>query len=206
MPSRFKRGIVTAAVCAVAGTIGIGGSTAAEAVDPPAANTAEKAPVKAKNVVDRDYQVQKTGYWCSAAAARIALSTHNVSVSQQTLASHMGVTPNMGLPDVKNLPGALNHYSNTKHYEVKKSSNDGLLKKKLTKDVIHNAKFGHAVVINVVKIGSAKFGGGHYATIVGYKNHGNQFLIADPADGARESVWLSADDVVSGIKLNRYVA
>jgi hypothetical protein len=171
----------------------------------------DDAPVKADaaviggHVIRHQYQVQQRPYWCSAAAARIALTARGITVSQAELARFMHVTRN-GLPNIGNLRDALNHYTHSRFYQVKQWPNNGVLKSKLTADVRYDIDRGHAVVINVVRIGRAHFPGGHYATIVGYRNGGAQFAIADPASAKRQLIWLSADDVVGGIKLHRYVA
>ncbi len=165
----------------------------------------EAAVVAGGKVLKYGYEVQKTGYWCSAAAARIALTVRGKTVSQAELANYMHVTRN-GLPNIGNLRDALNHYTGSHFYQVKQWPNNGVLKSKLTADVRSDVDRGYAVVINVVRIGNAHFPGGHYATIVGYRNGGAQFAIADPASAKRRLVWLSADDVVGGIKLHRYVA
>jgi Peptidase_C39 like family len=173
--------------------------------------TNDDAPVKADTavtggrVIRHQYQVQQRPYWCSAAAARIALTARGITVSQAELARFMHVTHN-GLPNIGNLRDALNHYTHSRFYQVKQWPNNGVLKSKLTADVRYDIDRGHAVMINVVRIGHAHFPGGHYATIVGYRNGGAQFAIADPASAKRQLIWLSADDVVGGIKLHRYVA
>jgi hypothetical protein len=164
-----------------------------------------EAVVAGGKILHYGYEVQKTGYWCSAAAARIALTVRGKTVSQAELARYMHVTHH-GLPNISNLRDALNHYTGSHHYQVKQWPSKAVLKSKLTADVRTDIDHGYAVVINVVRIGHAHFRGGHYATIVGYRNGGAQFAIADPANHKRRLVWLSADDVVGGIKLHRYVA
>src|SRR5699024_8970557 len=107
-----------------------------------------------------NYQVQKTFYWCSAAAARIALSTHDVSVKQGTLASYMDVSRDGGLPNLNNLRKAMNKYSKNGSYELYQWNNKTTLRQQLTKHVIANVDAGHGVIINVTRIDKAKFPGG----------------------------------------------
>jgi peptidase C39-like protein len=45
-------------------------------------------------VLNIQYQVQSTGYWCGPAATRIALSARIAPPSQQTLADQLGTTTN----------------------------------------------------------------------------------------------------------------
>lgn len=160
---------------------------------------------KADKVLKHDYQVQETGYWCSAASARIALSCRGVAVSQGTLADAMGVTPDVGLPDIANLQNTMNHY-NSAGYKVKQWSSESELLTQLKADVKHNIDGGYAAILNVVRIGSAEFPGGHYAPIVGYRNDLAELLIADPSSSSRQTTWLPATDVANGVKLFRYVA
>ncbi|MCP2249156.1 C39 family peptidase [Lentzea aerocolonigenes] len=172
-----------------------------ETVIPAAAELA----VQGEGVLPYEFQVQKTGYWCSAAAARIALTARGKKVEQSTLASYMKVTTD-GLPNIKNLESALDHYTGSTYYQVKQWSSDTQLKQRLKEDVIYNANKGHAVVINVIRLNGRSYSGGHYATIVGYRAGGNEFAVADPAYAGGRLAWLSVSSVSSGIKLRRYVA
>ncbi|MDX8149445.1 C39 family peptidase [Lentzea sp. BCCO 10_0061] len=139
--------------------------------------------IQGEGVLPHQFQVQKTGYWCSAAAARIALAARG-----------------------KNLADALDHYTGSTCYEVKQWSTDAQLLQKLKADVVYNADRGHAVVINVIRLNDRNCSGGHYATIVGYRAGGNEFAVSDPACAGDGLHWLSASTVSSGIKLRRDVA
>jgi len=72
--------------------------------------------IQGGGVLPYEFQVQKTGDWCSAAAARIALTARGKKVEQSTLASYMKVTTN-GLPNIKNLESALDHYTGSQWNE-----------------------------------------------------------------------------------------
>lgn len=161
--------------------------------------------IQGEGVLPHQFQVQKTGYWCSAAAARIALTARGKYIEQSTLASYMHVTTD-GLPNIKNLENALDHYTGSTYYQVKQWSTDAQLLTKLKADVVYNADRGHAVVINVIRLNGRSYSGGHYATIVGYRAGGNEFAVSDPAYSGGGLAWLSASNVSSGIKLRRYVA
>lgn len=198
-----KLGSLLATAVAVVSMIGLAGGAAHAAT---ASNVVPEVGIAAEGVLGHQYQVQETGYWCSAAAARIALSARGKSVSQADLARFMKVTSSVGLPNIKNLENALDNYTGSTYYQVKQWSSDAQLREKLAADVRYNVDRGHAVVINVIRVAGANFPGGHYATIVGYRNGGAQYAIADPASASRRLIWLGADDVASGIKLRRYVA
>ncbi len=202
------------AVALMIGALLAGGSGSAAAASPmlalggdaPVASYQATKRVVASQVVLRyAYQKQETGYWCSAAAARIALSVRGKYVSQGALAQYMRVSPSIGLPNINNLRDALNYYTGTRYYETKQLASDAALRKSLRYDVLYNVSRGHAVVINVTRIAGARFAG-HYATIVGYSRNGAEYLISDPASASRWAIWLGADDVASGVKLRRYVA
>ena len=200
MRKTTRRGVLAAAIVGIAGTVGYATVSSAYA------NPETAAKPRAEKVVPHTYRVQETNYWCSAASAQISLSAREITVSQSELASYMGVTPDVGLPDIANLRDALNNYTGGAGYKVKQWSSDAELTQKLTEDVIYNVDGGYTVVPNVVRIADAEFPAGHYAPIVGYRNGGDEFLIADPSNSKREAIWLGVADFVSGVKLYRYVA
>ena len=156
-----------------------------------------------------NYQKQAAGHWCSAAAARIALSVRGKMVSQKTLAAELKLAPasttGPGLQSINTLADTLNKHLGRRYYKVYQWS-DTNLPTKLREHVRYNIDHKLAVVINVNNIGDVHFPPGHYAVIVGYRFHGSEYLIADPSDPSRQRIWMSAKKVVAGIKLNRYVA
>lgn len=151
------------------------------------------------------YQQQETGYWCAAASARIALTAKGKYIPQSTLASYMGIRPDIGLPNINNLKNALNHYTGVGYYQVKQWGSDAELRTRLLADVKFNVDRGWATVINVTRLGGRSYPGGHYAVIVGYRGS-THYAISDPAYPQHQRIWLTVSDVTSGIKLRRYVA
>jgi hypothetical protein len=151
------------------------------------------------------YQPQQTSYWCSAGAARIALSVRGRIVAQAELARRMKLNSEVGLPSINNLRDALNDYTGSQSYDVKDLDNDTELHQQLRADVLENISRGYAVVVNVDRIGGRRVKG-HYATIVGYRANGASYLFADPASSREGVRWRNAEDVVRDIKLDRYVA
>lgn len=195
-PSRL--GLVATTVVALV-TLLAADAPAAQATRPVGTDGSER-------VLRYEYEVQKTQFWCSAAAARMALSARGKSVTQRQLADYMKLNPAQGLPNIANLASALNHFTGSGYYQVKQWSNDAQLRDRLRADVVHNINRHHAVVINVRWLPGQRFDG-HYATIVGYRNSGDEFLVADPATAGRRHMWLSADTVAQHVvKLRRYVA
>lgn len=203
----MKLGKIVGTVLAASIALGLSTPVAAlaasnETVIPAAAELG----IQGEGVLPHQFQVQQTGYWCSAAAARIALTARGKYPSQQELANYMKLTPSTGLPNIKNLENALDRWTGSTYYQVKQWGDNATLLAKLKYDVRYNADRGHAVVINVIRLNGRNYSGGHYATIVGYRAGGNQFAVADPAYAGGALHWLDAGNVASGIKLRRYVA
>ena len=161
------------------------------------------------HVLSYQYEKQAAPHWCSAASARIALSGRGNAVSQATLARELGLGPasarGPGLRGIDKLANTLNEHVPGGHYQVKQPSSSEL-PAKLAADVRYDIDHNLAVVINVNRIGDVVFKPGHYAAIVGYRANAGEYLVADPSNTVRQHLWLSARTVVSGIKLNRYVA
>lgn len=162
------------------------------------------------HVLAHQYQAQQASHWCSAAAARIALTVQGRrDVTQATLAKDLqlpGAHANgPGLQDITLLRNALNRYIPDNRYQLHQYGN-GVLPERLATHVRQNIDAKLAVVINVYWIGDTYFKPGHYATIVGYRANVSEFLVADPSNPQRRHVWLSAQTVVRGMKDNRYLA
>ena len=171
-----------------------------------------------EKVLSYSYRQQETYFWCSAAAAQIALSMRGTTVSQEQLRRQLNLAPRngvrppsdpfygetLGLQDPAHLVKTLNSYDPEKPYELRMPSNSEV-RVALRNDVRYNVNHRLGVLINVTKTGDLEVDG-HYMTIVGYRSGGARYLIADPFDSARKRVWMSADEVLSVLKLNRYIA
>ena len=104
-----------AAVMATTATLTIGALAA-----PAVAGAAPVAP-RSQHVLNVDYQVQETGYWCGPAATRIALSARGINVSQADMAAQLGTTTN-GTDWIGQVTGVLSNHVGW--YETKEMPND----------------------------------------------------------------------------------
>ncbi|KNX37018.1 C39 family peptidase [Luteipulveratus halotolerans] len=179
---------------------------------------ASAAPAHAQTwtILNHDYQVQETGYWCGPAATRIALSCRGVYQSQASLASQLGTTTN-GTDYIGQVTGVLaNHVG---WYETKNMPNDPptqAQKDLLWNDISYNIDRGYALVANIVAPPGNQPPGYpsnqtiyHYFTIIGYNRDPawRQAYIADPANfGGNNHYWLWFDQLASLIPPKGYSA
>ena len=108
---------------------------------------------RAEAVLNVQYQVQQTGYWCGPAATRIAISARTSNVpSQGTLASQLGTTTN-GTDWIGQVTGVLNRDLGSGWYETKEMPNDPPTQAQrdlLWRDIVLDINNGYAIVANIV--------------------------------------------------------
>lgn len=167
-----------------------------------------------EHVLDIDYQVQETGYWCGPAAARIALSARGIQISQADLAAQIG-TDEGGTDHISQITDTLS--SHVGWYETKEMPNDPPTQEQkdlLWNDIVHDIDNGYAVVTNIVAPPGNQPPGYppdqtiyHYFTVIGYDDAAGTVLIADPAsfDG-NQIYWLSFDQLSTLIPPKGYSA
>lgn len=163
----------------------------------------------ATRVLNATNQAQTQWYYCSAAAARMAISvSSNSPPSQDQLARELalGAPGEWGLENPDLLTKVLNTHipgAGYKFYYATSASSFG-------SDVFQSINRNRAVLINVTRIGPNGPWVGHWATVVGYSNYGAKLLVYDPWYGSSSrSLWLSATEVYNGLKVannRRYVA
>lgn len=162
----------------------------------------------ASNPLGFSFQSQPNGYYCSAATARMVLTARGVTVSQDALASQMGVTSSLGLPAIGNLSSALNNRTGSSAYVVRQWGSAGELASRLASDVTTAINAGHGVAMNVHYFrsgGTLHHSNGHYLAIMGY--NATQYYVADPASsGNGPGIWWSKSTVHGWTKAYRYVA
>ncbi|WP_298181262.1 C39 family peptidase [Saccharomonospora sp.] len=186
-----------------------------------AAATTEAPPVSASHVhaageviLDIDYQVQETGYWCGPAATRIALSARGIYRSQADLAAELG-THVGGTDWIGQVTGVLNGYVGW--YETKEMPNDPptqAQKDLLWRDIVLNINNNYPIVANIVAPPGNQPPGYppdqtiyHYFTVIGYNDIDRTVLIADPASfGGNQIYWLTFDHLASLIPPKGYSA
>jgi hypothetical protein len=173
-----------------------GGETTldAEEVDPTRAQSFSRAAVAAKiaeapakAVLDFTWFGQETGYWCGPGSTRMAISTHMTTPPSQTeLADFMGTTKEgtVRADEVR----ALNNYlaPSVAYVSVPMDSVPTQDQRDLLKaTVVSRISNGWPVVANVLSgwrpPGYPSGTIGHFVAVVGYDQHGDQVMIADPA-------------------------
>ncbi|MFG3419399.1 C39 family peptidase [Micromonospora sp. NPDC049460] len=155
-------------------------------------------PPKAKSL-DYDYQAQTTFYNCGPAAVRHALSAAGIARSQDALGAQLG-TDEMGTDSAEDTTRVLNATVKGDPYRTRMIPGGAATPAQMDQlqaDVVAAITDGRGVVVNVA--GSAtdtdggwhSFPGGHYIAVVGYQDEGRQVKIADSANPATASYWMS---------------
>ncbi|MGW4464334.1 C39 family peptidase [Micromonospora sp. NPDC004704] len=186
--------------------------TAAKAVATPT-KAAKKAPPASK-VLDYDYEAQINGWYCGPAATRIALTARDRQPSQDDVAAALGTTFN-GTNSADDVTRGLNSLAKTNFYTSTfiQGAPSPAQMDQLQADVVHAVSSGYAVVANIA--GSAtdtdggwhSYDGGHYLTVVGYRDSGRTVQIADPAfvNGV-SSYWMTTIDLANWMATRGYSA
>ncbi|RSD19484.1 C39 family peptidase [Amycolatopsis eburnea] len=167
-------------------------------------------------VLNIQYQVQETGYWCGPAATRIAMSARTGNLpSQATLAAQLGTTTN-GTDWIGQVTGVLNADLGTSWYETKEMPNDPPTQAQrdlLWRDITLDINNGYPIVANIVAPannhppGYPNYTIYHYFTVIGYDSSDMTVKIADPASfGGNQIYWLSFDQLATLIPPKGYSA
>ncbi|MEE6259000.1 C39 family peptidase [Plantactinospora sonchi] len=182
--------------------------TAAKKKDEPPAAPAAKT-------LDYNFQAQTTYYYCGPAATRIALTARDMGLSQDDVANRLGTTTS-GTNSAEDTTRVLNSVTRTDFYRttaIPGQSASPAQMDKLQADVVHAVSNGYAVVANIA--GSAvdtagvghSYPGGHYLTVVGYRDNGRTVKIADPAiPGSDSTYWMTTIDLANWIATRGYSA
>ncbi|MER7333071.1 MULTISPECIES: C39 family peptidase [unclassified Micromonospora] len=170
-------------------------------------------PPKAKSL-DYDYQAQTTFYNCGPAAVRHALSAAGIDRSQDQLAGPLG-TDEMGTDSAEDTTRVLNATVKGDPYRTRMIPGGAATPAQMDRlqaDVVAAITAGRGVVVNVA--GSAtdtdggwhSFPGGHYIAVVGYQDEGRLVKIADSANPATASYWMSTIDLANWAATRGYSA
>jgi peptidase C39-like protein len=196
-------------------TVALTGASAAPALSLPSA-PATQAVVRpsGEHVLQVDYQVQETGYWCGPAATRIALSARGISLSQSDLAAELG-THSGGTDWVGQVTRVMS--AHVGWYETREMPNDPPSQEQvnlLWNDIVKDIDNGYPVVANIVAPPGNQPPGYppdqtiyHYFTVIGYNDVDRTVLIADPASFSGNQIyWLTFDQLSSLIPPKGYSA
>ncbi|NYF58894.1 C39 family peptidase [Micromonospora purpureochromogenes] len=177
---------------------------------PPPAPPPAPPPEDGQRVLHFDYQRQPNSYYCAPAATRIALSTQGKVVSQREVADKLGTTSD-GTDSVDATTRVLNEmtaggYETT---EITGAEADPQQEAELRNNVVEAVDANRGVVANIM--GTAvdteghrySYEGGHYLSIVGYRDGGETMKVADPYDPTK-TYWMTDDKLADWIAARGY--
>ncbi|MEO3773184.1 C39 family peptidase [Micromonospora sp. B9E7] len=167
----------------------------------------------ATKVLDYDYEAQNTYYNCGPAATRNALSATGIDRTQEELGAELGTTE-MGTNSAEDTTRVLNAEVKGSPYRTRMFAGapSPAQMDRLQADVVKAITDGRGVVANVVGDavdtdgGWHSYGGGHYIAVVGYKDNGRTVRIADSANAADPSYWITTIDLANWIASRGYSA
>ncbi|MFG1886969.1 C39 family peptidase [Micromonospora sp. NPDC049051] len=165
---------------------------------------------RAERTVRVEYQAQPNFYYCGPAATRIALSALGKALPQDEVAKRLGTTE-AGTASALDTTRVLNEltghrYRTTEipHPVAKPEQVD-----RLRSDVVTALDEGRPVVANIKgtavdTVGNPhSYEGGHYLTLVGYRDGGDLIRVADPA-AAEGEYWMTLEKVADWIAERGY--
>ncbi|RLK23976.1 peptidase C39-like protein [Micromonospora sp. M71_S20] len=169
-----------------------------------------RADRRAERTVRIEYQAQPNFYYCGPAATRIALSALGRALSQDEVAKKLGTTE-AGTDSAVDTTRVLNELTGGGYRTTEIP--DPVAKPeqvdRLRSDVVAALDRGRPVVANIKgtavdTVGSPhSYEGGHYLTLVGYRDGGDLIRIADPAAPEGE-YWMTLEKVANWIAERGY--
>jgi hypothetical protein len=170
-------------------------------------------PPPSMKVLDVQFQVQETGYWCGPAATRVALSANIDPPSQGALAAQLGTTTN-GTDWIGQITAVLNDHLGPGLYGTVEMPNDPptqAQRARLWDDVLRSIDGGFPIVANIVAPPGNHPPGYpdetiyHYFAVIGYDREGQLVYIADSANFSGQTLyWLSFDQLATLIPPKGY--
>ncbi|MBY8872574.1 C39 family peptidase [Micromonospora sp. PLK6-60] len=207
-----KSALTIAGIAATAGGIA-GPAIAAQAT--PAEKTAQ---VSTQRGGERElgvrYEAQPNFYYCGPAAARNALSVQGKNIDVDAMAKEMGTTE-AGTNSINDITPVLNKETGKDVYkstEIPAGKVDGKRVDKLRGDIVRTVDDGRAVVANIAGTATDtdgnthSFEGGHYISVVGYRDGGKVVTIADSANPDTASYHLDVETLAHWIASRGYTS
>ena len=188
-------------------------SAAAKATtDPDVTKKAKPKPPSTK-VLDYTYEAQYAYWNCGPAAVRNALSASGVETTQDAMVAPLGATEN-GTNSAEDTTRGLNQMVKGNPYRTHMIPGAATRAQmdQLQADVVSAITDGRAVVVNTVGSGTDtdggwhSFPGGHYIAVVGYKDDGRTLRIADSANAATASYWMTTIELANWTSTRGYSA
>ncbi|TWG10320.1 peptidase C39-like protein [Micromonospora palomenae] len=158
------------------------------------------------------YEAQPNFYYCGPSATRNALSVQGKDIDVDAVAKEMGTTE-AGTNSINDITPVLNKETGKKVYrsvEIRDSKADRKQTDKLRADVIRTIDDGRAVVANIAGTATDtdgtthSFEGGHYISVIGYRDGGKTVTIADSANPDQASYRMSIDNLADWIATRGY--
>ncbi|WP_036371812.1 C39 family peptidase [Micromonospora sp. ATCC 39149] len=208
-----RTALIVAGIAATAGGIA-GPALAAQATPAERAATvqAERRPAGDREL-DVRYEAQPNFYYCGPAAARNALSVQGKDIDVDTMAKQMGTTE-AGTNSINDITPVLNKETGKadayRSVEIRTGKADDKQTKTLRADIVRTIDDGRAVVANIAGTAtdtdgvSHSFAGGHYISVVGYRDNGDVVKIADSANPDQASYWITVDHLADWIATRGY--
>ncbi|MEV0723005.1 C39 family peptidase [Micromonospora purpureochromogenes] len=211
-----KTALTFAGVAATAG--GIAGPALAAHAAPTQGTTASVSSDR-KSHGERElnvrYEAQPNFYYCGPAATRNALSVQGKDIDVDAMAKEMGTTE-AGTNSINDITPVLNKETGTKNayrsVEIRDSKADRKQTDKLRTDIVRTIDDGRAVVANIAGTATDtdgtthSFEGGHYISVIGYRDGGKIVTIADSANPDQASYRMSVDNLADWIATRGYSA
>ncbi|PWU55352.1 phytochelatin synthase [Micromonospora sp. S4605] len=211
----LRKTALTAAGLAFAGGAIAGPITAAYAIAEQQPSTSVTADRKhGERELGVRYEAQPNFYYCGPAAARNALSVQGKEIDMDAVAEEMGTTE-AGTDSINDITPVLNKETGKDVYrsvEIPGSLADEKQTDKLRADIVEAVDEGRAVVANIagtatdIDGGVHSFEGGHYISVVGYRDGGETVKIADSANPDTASYWITTEALADWIATRGYAA
>jgi hypothetical protein len=181
----------------------------------PAAPAASATPAPPSKVLNYQFQLQPNYYYCGPAATRIALTATGHTVSQDEAAKLLGTTTsgtNSALDTTRALNSVLGHGRTVyQTREIPAYPATPAQADQLQADVLKTINDGRVIVANIAGHLTDTAGafhsyeGGHFLTIVGYKDGGRTVKIADNANPSGDGTyWVPTVNMANWIAQRGY--
>ncbi|MER7891180.1 C39 family peptidase [Micromonospora sp. NPDC094482] len=159
------------------------------------------------------YEAQPNFYYCGPAATRNALSVQGKNINVDDMAKEMGTTE-AGTNSINDITPVLNKETGKADayhsVEIRNPNADDKQTDTLRADIVRTVDDGRAVVANIAGTSTDtdgtthSFEGGHYISVVGYRDGGQTVKIADSADPNMASYWISTEHLADWIATRGY--
>jgi hypothetical protein len=172
-----------------------------------------ETPPVTRVILDHDYQVQETSYWCGPAATRVALSARITPPSQTALANQLPTTTN-GTDYIGQVTTTLNSRLGGAYYKTTEMPNDPptqAQRDRLWNDVVTSINADYPIVANIVAPPGNQPPGYpsnqtiyHYFAVVGYDSVKREVYIADSAAFSNKQYWITFEKLATLIPPKGY--